>query len=197
MSGFDDWLAGATGSYLLPCEPLDDQVTFFDGVAERRVGDTLLVTTTRSAERFDASARSVADEIVDATPRTAEHATNVGSPADLTGISMPISTFLQDAEDPAVVVDSVSPLLYYAEVAAVFRFLSVLTTHISRSDGLGIYAIVPAAHPVETFATFEQVFDGHLELDGPGDRVRVHRRTDATDGDSGAARDVPDGWHSL
>lgn len=197
MAGFDDWLAGATGSYLLPCEPLDDLVTFFGGVAERRVGDTLFVTTTRSAERLDASARSTADEIVDATPRTGEHATNVGSPADLTGISMPISTFLQDAEDPAVAVDSVSPLLYHAEEAAVFRFLSVLTTHITRSDGLGIFAIVPAAHRVETFATFQQVFDGHLELDGPDDRVRLHPRADPTEGSSDEARDVPDGWHSL
>lgn len=197
MSAFGDWLAGATGSYLLACDPLDGQASFFDDVGERRPGDALLVTTARSAERTPASVRSAVDEIVDATPRNTASATNVGEPSDLTGISMPVSTFLQDATEPTVIVDSVSPLLYYVEDAAVFRFLSVLATHISRSDALGIFAMVPAAHPVETFHTFEQVFEGHIDLEATGGRVRIRSRTEGTKHPAGAAGDVPDGWQSL
>lgn len=193
MSAFDDWVSGETGSYLLTCDPLAGTTTFFDAVAERRVGDTLLVTTARSAERLPASARSAAGVVVDATPRTAEAATNVGSPSDLTGISMPVSEFLQRTDDPTVALDSVSPLLYYAEEAAVFRFLSVLATHISRSDGLGIFALPPAAHSAETFHTVEQVFDGRIELDGSGDGLRVRIGSDADEG----RHDTPDGWQAL
>lgn len=197
MSGFEGWIAGATGSYLLTCDPIDGQTSFFGDVVERRGGDALLVTTARSVERVPAPVRSAVDEIVDATPRPAEVGTNVGSPSDLTGISMPVSTFLQDAGDPAVVVDSVSPLLYHAEDVAVFRFISVLSTHVARSDGLGIFAMVPSAHPVETFHTFEQVFDGHIDVDDPGDRVRIRVRTDAIYGPAGVSGDVPDGWQPL
>lgn len=197
MPDVDDWLAAATGSYLLACDPLDGQASFFRSVVERRSGDALLVTTARSAERVSPAVRAAVDEIVDATPRSAAAATNVGSPADLTGISMPVSSFLQDADGQLVVVDSISPLLYYTEDAAVFRFLSVVTAQVASSDGLGIFAMVPDAHRVETFHTFEQVFDGHVDLDATGDRFRVRPRSDPTDGPAVGSVAAPAGWQSL
>lgn len=194
---FDDWLAGATGSYLLACDPLDAQAPFFRAVVARRPGDTLLVATARSAERVPPAVRAAVDETVDATPRTAAAATNVGSPSDLTGISMPVSSFLQDADAPLVLLDSVSPLLYHAEDVAVFRFLSVLAAQIARGDGLGIVTMVPAAHPAATFHTFEQVFDGHLDLDATADRVRIRPRGEGPDGPGDGPVDAPAGWQSF
>lgn len=194
MSAVDDWFSRATGSYLLTCDPLAGTASFFGAVAERRDGETLLVTTARSGERIPPTALASAAGVVDATPRETAAATNVGSPADLTGISVPVTEFLRRADEPAVAFDSVSPLLYYAEVAAVRRFLVVLAGHVARYDGVGVFALSPAAHGPDAFEACADVFDGQIELeeskleessDIPRARVQI---------DSEGA---PGGWQAL
>lgn len=149
----------------------------------------LLVTTTRSAPqqlegtKVDRSSLS----IVDCTPgeTTGPGVRNVGTPADLTGISMPVSEFLHEAEQPVLAVDSISSLLMYVDEAPVFRFLSVLTSHVRQSGGIGLYTLDDGCHEDEVVATLEQLFDGKISLsadgepavegidDAPGDTLRA------------------------
>lgn len=132
------------------------------------VEDPLVLTATRHAARqledapFDLG--SVA--VVDCTPTetTAPRVTNVSSPGDLTGISMPVSEFLDGAEQPGIAFDSLSSLLMYADEAPVFRFLSVLTGHVRQADGVALYTLDPESHEESTVATLAQLFDARVEL---------------------------------
>lgn len=144
--------------------------------------DVLLITTTRSQRRrFENGSGRV--HVVDCTPADVEESTrvsSVGSPSDLTGMSMPISKFMSNAgANPLVVLDSISSLLMYAETASAFRFLSVLTTQIRNNDGVGLFTVDAGCHEEQTVRTFAQLFDGRAELDG--DRARVAGVPEITD----------------
>ena len=183
MVDIDEWLAEAVGSYIVYAPPLSGTTSFVDEVGSRRDGETLLVGATRGLDRTPRSALESVSSFVDCTPTESEYAASVGSPGDLTGVSMPVSEFLRAADEPVLAVDSVSTLLYYAEEVTVFRFLSVLTAHIARSDGLGLFVMTPSAHDERTVHTFEQVFDGRIDLES--DRVRVQAPDDS---------EAPEGW---
>lgn len=137
--------------------------------------DALLVTTTHGADRLLETIEGVA--VVDCRPTDVDdgRVDNVSSPGDLTGISMPVSEFLDGSTRPVVGFDSVSSLLMYAGKESVFRFLSVLTTHIDHHDGLGLFPIDAGSHEAETARTFDQLFNGHVEFrDGAdGRQLRV------------------------
>lgn len=172
---FEDRLRSLEGANLLVTgPPLVGKSPFALGQLAG-ADDALLVTTTRSAERqLEGTGLDVGSlSIVDCTPTDASgpRVMNVNTPADLTGISMPISRFLDGAARPRLAVDSISSILMYAEKAPVFRFLSVLTGHVRQSDGLGLYTLDEGCHDHETVATIEQLFDGRIELregeDGP------------------------------
>lgn len=168
---------------MVQAPPLSDASLFLGrGTGQRRPTETLFVTATRGERRLPSEVRSSVTEIIDAAPGEAETATDVSSPADLTGISMPLSEFMKRYDAPAVVFDSASTLLFYTEEAAVFRFLSVLTAHLRQNDGLGLFVLTPEAHDEQTARTLAQVFDGRIQFDETGDRVRI---------DDG---DAPDGW---
>ncbi|MEF8806736.1 DUF7504 family protein [Natronomonas sp.] len=184
MASIDDWLADATGSYVLEAPPLAGTPFFLSRAGDQRVGETLFVTATRSAAGLPSEVRSTVTTVIDCAPGEAADAADVGSPADLTGISMPLSEFMKRADSPAIGLDSVSTLLYYTEVAAVFRFLSVLTAHLRQNDGLGLFVLTPEAHDEQTVRTLAQVFDGRIEFDDDGGHVRV------------GAPDAPDGWQA-
>lgn len=190
-------LAGATGENLVVSgPPLAGKSALALGTmaAGNRDGrDALLVTTTRSAPRvfedgLDGEGRV---GVVDCTPGEggdvpADKVSHVGSPADLTGISMPVSKFVESVDaDPVVVLDSVSSLLMYADKAAVFRFLSVMTTQVRRKGGLGLYTLDEGSHEEQTVRTFEQLFDGRVDLrDEGGER----------EAKVGGVGSVPDRW---
>jgi KaiC/GvpD/RAD55 family RecA-like ATPase len=129
--------------------------------------DALLISTARGPGRLP-----VPDgvTVVDCTPGAAsEDVASVNSPGDLTGIGMLVSRFLEDANRPVVAVDSLTSLLLYSETRPVFRFLSVLSTQVTRADGLGLYLVDEGAHDRQTVRTFAQLFDGQLRLrGGPG-----------------------------
>ena len=137
---------------------------------------------------YQAAARVASDSnstaIDTSRSRTSGGTGSIASPADLTGVSMPVSEFLRSVEEPTLVVDSVTTLLYYADEAAVFRFLSVLTAHIRRQDGLGLFLMTPTAHEEQAVHTFAQVFDGRIDVER--DRLRV---------DAAGTDDTPDGWY--
>ena len=185
MADIDEWLADAVGSYIVYAPPLSGTTPFVDGVGRERDGETLLVGATRGLNRTPRSALESVSSFVDCTPTESEYTASVGSPGDLTGVSMPVSEFLRSADEPVLAVDSISTLLYYADEAAVFRFLSVLTAHVGRSDGLGLFVMTPGVHDEQTVHTFEQVFDGRVDLEA--DRIRVQAPNDP---------EAPDGWQS-
>lgn len=182
MASIDSWLADATGSYVVEAPPLSGASRFLHRTGKRRPSETLFVAATRGERRLPAEIQASMTEIIDAAPGESDTAADVGSPADLTGISMPLSEFMKRSDTPAVVFDSASTLLLYTEEAAVFRFLSVLTAHLRQNDGLGLFVLTPEAHDEQTVRTLAQVFDGRIRFDEGGDRVRID---DA---------DAPDGW---
>lgn len=182
VAPIDEWLANASGSYLLDAPPLSGPDAFLAHLGDVRSGELLLVSATRSSRRTAPSVEASATTFLDCAPGDGDGATEVGSPGDLTGISMPASEFLRANDAPTVGMDSVSTLLYYGDTPTVFRFLSVLTAHIRRNDGLGVFVFVSEAHSEQTVRTFEQVFDGRMGLHEDGQRIRIH------------ARDAPAGW---
>ena len=136
----------------------------------RRGRDVLVITASKSVTSLPFDPGDAGRfGVVDCTPRTVDDdgpLVNVGSPGDLTGISMPVSRFLDGAEDPVVLLDSVSSVLQYADEESAFRFLSVLTSNVTRDGGVGLYTFDEGVHTEETYRTFAQLFDGRVELRG-------------------------------
>jgi KaiC/GvpD/RAD55 family RecA-like ATPase len=204
-----DRLAALQGTNLLVvAPPMSGKRSFGRSVLAAGVGsgrDALFVTTSRSVASlpFD-PAEAGRFGVVDCTPNSVgENApvVNVGSPGDLTGISMPVSRFLDGAEDPVVLLDSISSILQYADEESAFRFLSVLTSRLAAASGVGLYTFDEGIHSEQTYRTFAQLFDSRVELRGIGDA--------GTDpgGDTGGAGTTevrlsgvpgaPDGWTSV
>ena len=97
------------------------------------------------------------------------------SPADLTGIGIHFSEFLQrfhsdyGVERNRVLVHSLSTLLMYADLQTVFRFLHVFTGRVQSVDGLGLYTIDSTTHDDQTMNTIRQLFDGIVTVREDGD----------------------------
>ena len=84
----------------------------------------------------------------------------VSSPIDLTGISVGISRFLEEyiksGKDSVVIVfDSLSNLLMYSNLQAVFRFLHVLTTRIRVCGAKAFYIVEEGMHDDRTVITLK------------------------------------------
>lgn len=167
-------LAGVDGeNVVVSGPPMAGKSAFVADVlaaASRDDRDGLLVTSTRSPGRL-LSQRPAGDGrigVVDCTPgetgAAGERVTTVGSPGDLTGLSMPISEFIEGVERPVLALDSLSTLLMYAERSAVFKFLSVLTTQVRANGGLGLFTFDAESHDERALRTFEQLFDGRVAL---------------------------------
>lgn len=184
MADIDEWFGEASGSFVVHAPPLAGTMAFVDDVGSRRPGRTLLVAATMGLARTPTSTLGDVSSVVDCSPTESGSTGSISSPADLTGVSMPVSEFLKVTDAPVLAIDSISTLLYYADQAAVFRFLSVLSAHVRRRDGLGLFVLTPEAHDEQTVHTFAQVFDGRIDLER--DRLRVDARDDG---------DVPEGWH--
>ena len=165
-------LATVHGSNLLVVgPPMSGKRSFGLSVLAAGAGDgrdVLFVTTARGLTSlpFD-PAEAGRFGVVDCTPNSVEESgpvVNVGSPGDLTGISMPVSRFLDGSDDPLVVLDSLSSMLQYAEEESAFRFLSVLTSNVAASGGLGLYTFDKGVHSEQTYRTFAQLFDGQVDI---------------------------------
>jgi hypothetical protein len=201
-----DRLAAASGINLLVVgEPMSGKRSFGLSVLARSAGDgrdVLVVTASRHVVSlpFD-PADAGRFGVVDCTPGGVEEdgpVVDVGSPGDLTGISMPVSRFLDGARDPVVLLDSVSSILQYADQESAFRFLSVLTSNVAGGGGVGLSTFDDGVHPERTYRTFSQLFDGRIELRGG--------RSALGGGDGGAGTTevrvsglpgVPNGWARI
>ena len=100
----------------------------------------------------------------------------VGTPSDLTGISIRVSEMLSewgDADANSVVCfDSVTALLQYVDVETAYEFLHVLTGRLYAFGARGHFHLDPGAHPDMTVARIQTLFDAMVEVDGSDITVR-------------------------
>jgi KaiC/GvpD/RAD55 family RecA-like ATPase len=167
-----DRLAAASGTNLLVVgPPMSGKRSFGLSVLAGAAGngrDVLVVTASKRVTSlpFDPT-EAGRFGVVDCTPGHVEEegpVVDVGSPGDLTGISMPVSRFLDGAENPVVLLDSISSILQYADEESAFRFLSVLTSNVAAGGGVGLYTFDEGVHPEQTYRTFAQLFGGRVDL---------------------------------
>lgn len=104
------------------------------------------------------------------TPLNDELTRYAASPADFTGIGTAFAAFIKEfiadgATQIRVVVDSLSLLIPYADVQAVFEFMHVLTNRIADIDALGLHVIESPAHTPEEVQTLAQLFDAKIDVE--------------------------------
>lgn len=135
--------------------------------AAGRGRDALLVSTSRPPRP---ALLEAGVEAVDCTPgeSTDPRVHGVNSPDDLTGVSMPFSEFLSEADRPVVALDSLTALLQYTDESTAFRFVSVMATQLARGGGLGLCVFAPDCHDGQTVHVFDQVFDGRTVVTSDG-----------------------------
>lgn len=100
----------------------------------------------------------------------------VGTPSDLTGISIRISEVLSEWSDAdansVVCFDSVTALLQYVDVETAYEFLHVLTGRLYAFGAKGHFHLDPGAHPDVTVARIKTLFDAMVETEGDDLTVR-------------------------
>lgn len=141
---------------------------------------TVIVTTRDTADRILADYRSlltdpenenvgVIDSVTQHQGQSVQDSETVkyaSSPMDMTGIGIAFSEFLESfavdrgLEANRVMLDSLTPLLVYADLQTVFRFTHVFTSRIENANALGLHVIDSTAHDAETINTLKQLFDG-------------------------------------
>lgn len=118
----------------------------------------------------------------------------VGSPGDLTGISIATAKILhqfseQDIDDVRHGLVSVSTMLQYLELETVFKFLHVYTRRIEDTGGFGIFTVNANAHDPQAIGTITGECDGVIDLREQDDGSRELRvRGFGT---------TASGWHPL
>lgn len=178
VAGGDTTVADLTGRTLLGVgPPMAGKDRFAAQVLRRATAtnrDTLHIAATRGYDRL-AQSFPERTRVVDCSPAPSsrdQRVVDVATPGDLTGIGMPVSRFVEHADPrPVVTLDSVSTLLVYAEESAVFRFLAVLAAQLREVDGVGVFLMEDGCHDQQTVSTFQQLFDGRVDIDA--ERVRV------------------------
>lgn len=94
---------------------------------------------------------------------------HVGSPADLTGISIGAAKLTKQFSERGISdvrhgLVSVSTLLQYLDTETVFKFLHVYTNRVQSSDGLAVFTIDSSSHDAQTVNTMTSEFDGVVQL---------------------------------
>jgi hypothetical protein len=98
----------------------------------------------------------------------------LGSPGDLTGMSLGFAKIAQRFEQAGsgdrirVGLTSISTLLMYADVQTVFRFLHVFTSRIRSGGLLGAFVLDPGMHDDQTVNTVRAIFDCELRVSEDG-----------------------------
>lgn len=96
----------------------------------------------------------------------------VPGPGNLTRIGTAFTTLLDQHSDEPIRVGlhSISPLLMYAELRSVYRFLQVFTGQVQSAGGLCIGTFDPTMHDDSTVNTVLDPFDARVE-------TRIHEGT--------------------
>ena len=185
MSGFGEVTFSEGTSVLVSGDASQARERVYDAVAEgladgeaavfistnespRRILDALGDRIDIPAERFaivDVSGDGDDGEIDGVSVRA------VGSPGDLTGMSLAFAKQLQlleergAATEARVVIDSVSTLLMYADVQTVFRFLHVFTSRLDSAGLFGIFTLQPGMHDEQETNTIRTLFDSQATIE--------------------------------
>lgn len=102
----------------------------------------------------------------------------VQSPADMAGIGLQFSEFLEEfcvdrgLTYNRVMLTSISPLLMYFDLQTVFRFLHVFTRRIDNANALGVFVVDSTAHDDQKLNTLCQLFDALLTVEKPSDSTQ-------------------------
>jgi len=156
--------------------------TLLDVIAGGPPGETrVLITTNRSADWLLSGLRERGTDpttglgIVDATGGNSDvggvPVERIGSPGDLTGISLEFAKLVQRFEQSGagdrirIGVASVSTLLMYSDVQTVFRFLHVFTSRIQSAGLFGVFALDPGMHDEQTVNTVRAIFDAEARVE--------------------------------
>ncbi|WP_135534962.1 DUF7504 family protein [Halostella pelagica] len=93
----------------------------------------------------------------------------VGTPSDLTGISIRVSEVLSEWNEAGsrsvVCFDSITALLQYVDVETAYEFLHVLTGRLHAFGATGHFHLDPGAHSDMTVARIQTLFDAMIESD--------------------------------
>lgn len=96
------------------------------------------------------------------------------SPVNLTGISVGITNLFEDfwmkggVRQIRLCVDSLSTLLMYTNLQAIFRFLHVHTRRVKAAGALGTYVVEDGMHDAQTMVSLQQLFDATIKLENEG-----------------------------
>jgi KaiC/GvpD/RAD55 family RecA-like ATPase len=96
------------------------------------------------------------------------------SPADLTGIGIEFSAFVDSFRDDRglrhtrVALADLTTLLIYTDRQSVFRFVHVVGSRIEDANALGVHVVESHAHDDETLHTLRPLFDAVVETDRSG-----------------------------
>lgn len=134
------------------------------------IGFIAVGETTRSVVATSTSGQSSMPVSVD----------TVNDPADLTGLAMAISTYLeswsQSDTTPIVCFDSITSLLYHADEKQIFRFLHTINGRLRDDGAISHYHLDPMAHDEETINLFSALVDAVIDVDESGSIVLNKRR---------------------
>lgn len=153
-----------------------------DVLADGPPGETrVLITTNPSADWLLSELRDRGTDpttglgIVDATGGNSDvggvPVERIGSPGDLTGISLEFAKLVQRFEQSGagdrirIGVASVSTLLMYSDVQTVFRFLHVFTSRIQSAGLFGVFTLDPGMHDEQTVNTVRAIFDAEVRVE--------------------------------
>lgn len=170
MPGFDDFdpgdqvlvsLAGGTFDYeRIPAAALENTLVLSVGRTPKQIQ--------RALEALDADPRRVGVVPISGSP--VQYAgpmwtSNRVSPMDFTGISIEFNRGFGHLEPGTgwVVVDSVSILLMYAEVARVYRLLDSMVSACREHDVTGVYVVDGSAVTEDTLNRLRGLFDRFVE----------------------------------
>ncbi|HUL62302.1 MAG TPA: ATPase [Methanocella sp.] len=103
---------------------------------------------------------------------------HMSSPVDLTGVSVRVDSLAEEL-GPAgdghirLCIDSLSTILMYSNLQAVFRFMHVVAGQVALRRNLGVYVVDEHMHDPQTIATLKQLFNAVLQVKVEDDRSFV------------------------
>ena len=169
-------------SLLISGASAESESALLDVLVDGPPGETtVVITANRPADWVVARFRERGSDpttglgVVDATgqERSLEEVPveHVGSPGDLTGISLEFAKLVQRFERAGggdrirVGLASVSTLLMYSDVQTVFRFLHVFPSRIQSAGLFGVFALDPGMHDAQTVNTVRAIFDAEARVE--------------------------------
>jgi|SRR5659263_363986 len=104
-----------------------------------------------------------------------EHIKIVNGPADLTGIGVRISQFIDEFSTKKNIlkiqlhIDSISTILIYSNIGMVYRFLHVFMGRFKGNGGLGICTLDSQMHDKREISILKHLFDYTIEIESEND----------------------------